>query len=458
MASSQAGRMAMTHAQAGSGVQAAQIRRTVPATKGGKAGKATKAAPVSLPRHASLLRIVASGLTPATQFASPADVVRGHLAMQGQQVSAIPHALLARLPQEQTLADVQAAFERGEIVRSWPMRGTVHIMAAEDHHWLRQVLRHRTQSWLPLLPDGGAQHAILDRALEVAHAVIAQAQSEDEPGASRAALLAAWEETGVIAAAHESLASVGLSTTDASVYVRRHLVIGLHVRGDLVQGPKRGNEHLIIDAASLPGAQDEARLSAIAKGDSEYRAAVAEIARRYALSHGPVSAADLARWTTLPMGECRTALEDALEDTATGSVAGSVPLTRAVAEGGVRGRVLAVGQEGKPAPDQLYMRADLPDLLAEHEQAAKKTLFLGAFDELHVGYKDRSCLTDDEGERLICPAMNGMFRPLLVDGGALVAVRPASGELLWDERVRRSARLERDVQRAITRMERRLAA
>lgn len=408
----------------------------------------------ALPRQAALLRILSTGLVPATQAASAAEVVRRHLAMQGQQVSAIPHALLARLPQQQKLSDIQNAFERGEIVRSWPMRGTVHIMAAEDHHWLRQVLRHRTQNWLPLLPDGGAQHAILDRAREVAHAVIAQAQSEGEPGASRAALLAAWGETGVIAAAHESLASVGLSTTDASAYVRRHLVIGLHVRGDLVQGPKRGNEHLIIDAASLPGVQDEARLSAIAKGGSEYRAAVAEIARRYALSHGPVSAADLARWTTLPMGECRAALEDAVEL----STATDLPLTRALAEGGAQGRVLAVGQEGKPAPDQLYMRADLPDLLAEHEQAAKKTLFLGAFDELHVGYKDRSCLTDDEGERLICPAMNGMFRPLLVDGGALVAVRPASGELLWDERVRRSARLERDVHRSIRRMERRLVA
>jgi len=83
--------------------------------------------------------------------------------------------------------------------------------------------------------------------------------------------------------------------------------------------------------------------------------------------------------------------------------------------------------------------------------------FLGSFDELHVGYKDRSCLTDDDGERLICPASNGMFRPILVDRGRLVAVRPVGEGLLWKDGAAPSARVERDVNRAVSRMEQRLA-
>ena len=88
----------------------------------------------------------------------------------------------------------------------------------------------------------------------------------------------------------------------------------------------------------------------------------------------------------------------------------------------------------------LYMRADLPDLLAASRRRAAGIHFLAAFDEVHVGYKDRACLTDAAGERLICPAANSMFRPLLVDRGRVVAVRPAGAGLLWADDARRSAR------------------
>ena len=135
-----------------------------------------------------------------------------------------------------------------------------------------------------------------------------------------------------------------------------------------------------------------------------------------------------------------------------------VPLVRAVAEGGARGGLRPLGPgESAPKTGLLYMRADLPDLLSAHRGAAQDTHFLGSFDELHVGYKDRSCLTDEDGERLICPASNGMFRPILVDRGRLVAVRPVGEGLLWKGGAAPSARVERDVNRAVSRMEQRLA-
>ena len=135
-----------------------------------------------------------------------------------------------------------------------------------------------------------------------------------------------------------------------------------------------------------------------------------------------------------------------------------VPLVRAVVEGGARGGPRPLGPgESAPKADLLYMRADLLDLLSAHRAAAQATHFLGSFDELHVGYKDRSCLTDDDGERLICPASNGMFRPILVDRGRLVAVRPVGEGLLWKGGAAPSARVERDVNRAVSRMEQRLA-
>ena len=58
---------------------------------------------------------------------------------------------------------------------------------------------------------------------------------------------------------------------------------------------------------------------------------------------------------------------------------------------------------------------------------------LPPFDELHVGYRDRSCLTDEAGEALICPAKNGMFRPIVVEGGRVVAVRAPGREIVMVE-------------------------
>ena len=49
-----------------------------------------------------------------------------------------------------------------------------------------------------------------------------------------------------------------------------------------------------------------------------------------------------------------------------------------------------------------------------------------------------------------------MFRPLVVDQGALVGVRPVAEGLLW-LKGSPSARLERDVARAVARVEQRLS-
>ena len=39
-----------------------------------------------------------------------------------------------------TLADVEAALERGEALRTWPMRGTIHLVPPEDARWMLRVL------------------------------------------------------------------------------------------------------------------------------------------------------------------------------------------------------------------------------------------------------------------------------------------------------------------------------
>ena len=412
-----------------------------------------------LPRQASLARIVAQGLVPATRAPSAVEAVRRQLAIQGQQVSAVPHALVVRSPARGS--DIDAAFASGELVRSWPMRGTVHITTAADHHWLRAALMHRMDSWTR---NGEAAYG-LDEAMCARAAQVALDLIAERGPLARADLLSAWQEAGLMEA---------FDGKDVSSYRRRHLLVRLQRDGVLVQGPRRGNEHLITDASPLPDADSGPAGAGVARGGPGHVAALAEIARRYATSHGPVSAADLARWTTLPAREAARALEDAVETTQVRPAENRaapgnewIPLARAVVEGSGRSARLRLlgpgagsgkGGEGTGArrAEVLYLRADLLDLLAEHRAQARATHVLGSFDELHVGYKDRSCLTDAAGERLICPSANGMFRPLVVDRGALVGVRPVAEGLLW-LKGSPSARLERDVARAVARVEQRLS-
>ena len=99
-----------------------------------------------LSARVSLGRIVAQGLVSATASRSPLDAVENLVALQGQQASAIPWAIGVRC-QGASRADIEDSFARGELVRSWPMRGTVHVTSARDHHWLRRLLRHRRAAW-----------------------------------------------------------------------------------------------------------------------------------------------------------------------------------------------------------------------------------------------------------------------------------------------------------------------
>ena len=63
--------------------------------------------------------------------ASPADAVRHMAAMQAQDYHAALWAVGLRTA-DATLTQVEDAIVRGEIVRTWPMRGTLHLLARES--------------------------------------------------------------------------------------------------------------------------------------------------------------------------------------------------------------------------------------------------------------------------------------------------------------------------------------
>lgn len=143
----------------------------------------------NLPLQVNFLRICAQGLITSTQAANVTEAVRQLLAVQGQQVSALPHALLMRT-KHTTLKDVTDAFASGELVRSRPMRGTVHITTAEDYHWMRLTLNHSHSPYnLRQMTEHGVDQKMLKDATEIAHTAIQEAGGAIE----REGLFKEWE-------------------------------------------------------------------------------------------------------------------------------------------------------------------------------------------------------------------------------------------------------------------------
>ena len=115
----------------------------------------------------SLARIISHGLVKATAAEDPCDAVRTLLALQAQQPSSVPWAINLRL-RAPSIAQIDQAFENCLLVRSWPMRGTIHVTCAEDHHWLRLLLRHRYNGWLRSFEEEGLSRGLVKEAAQIA--------------------------------------------------------------------------------------------------------------------------------------------------------------------------------------------------------------------------------------------------------------------------------------------------
>ncbi|MEO6053447.1 MAG: crosslink repair DNA glycosylase YcaQ family protein, partial [Chthoniobacterales bacterium] len=78
----------------------------------------------------------------APQFKRVEQVVAGLGAMQAQDFGGGKWAIGLRMPNA-TEADIDRAISEKRIIRTWPMRGTLHFVAAQDVHWMRALLTPR---------------------------------------------------------------------------------------------------------------------------------------------------------------------------------------------------------------------------------------------------------------------------------------------------------------------------
>ncbi|UWF78013.1 winged helix DNA-binding domain-containing protein [Microbacterium neungamense] len=300
-----------------------------------------------------------------TPAATVADAAAHMLAVQSQDFLAGRWALGVRTRGEPTLATVDAAFARGELVRGWTMRGTLHIVPARDLAWILSVTAERQRR------QAAARH----RQLGIDEAMLAVAERAIRPalgdgGLARAEIFALWERAGIDPRAQRGV----------------HLLAALTFAGVLCQGPV---------AARNGGVSRDQRFVLVEEWVRDPYTPddpLAELFVRYIRGHGPAGAADFAWWSGLPLGTAREAAERA-----------GARLTEV--EDGV---FLA-----RPRP-----RRSLPDAA---------TFALPAFDEYYISYADRTAVCAPERLDDIGPGKNGMVRPVLVAGGRVVGTWSAAG-------------------------------
>src|SRR5688572_17539735 len=77
-----------------------------------------------------------------SDFKTPHDVASWFGAIQAQEVLSSLYAIGLRIPGS-TETQIEAALASRSITRAWPMRSTIHYMAAEDALWMTRLLGPR---------------------------------------------------------------------------------------------------------------------------------------------------------------------------------------------------------------------------------------------------------------------------------------------------------------------------
>lgn len=286
----------------------------------------------------------------------PVEVVRSMGAMQAQDYGQSLWAVGLRT-KDAKLGDVLLAIESGKILRTWPMRGTIHWVPAEDAKWMVSINGERTiRSARSRHVEMSLDDKIFGRAEELLRQHLQGGKRLSRPKI-RELLLANKFDVGE--------QRVG------------HILGTLSLRGVLCIGPMDGKQQtfvLLDEWAPKPR-------------NLTHEEGLGELAARYFTSHGPATLLDFATWASLPQRDARIGLELAK------------PHLTSVDMGGVEYWLNRNAQDVDPL-------------------ASKGVHLLAGFEEYLLGYKDRTAVVTPD--RAVASYKNGIFFPIIVVDGQVV--------------------------------------
>lgn len=292
------------------------------------------------------------------KFADPTAAVHHLGAMQAQAYGQSLWAIGLRT-KGATVVRIEQAIADRKIVQTWPMRGTIHFVPAEDAKWMLRLSASRMLARARRRHEQlGLDEAIFEHSTQIMH---------DALHGGRQLL-----RTSVMTLVVES----GISTTQQRGY---HILWNAAQSGLICMGPIQGNEQTFVLLDEwVPGSRE------LSREDS-----LAELATRYFTGHGPATVQDFAWWAGLTITDARAGLEAA------------------------KTGLVSEQWNGK----QYWM----PPGSAVPGAAARGDVFLlPGFDEYLLGYQDRSAVLRADQATRIVPGSNGVFLPTIVAEGQVV--------------------------------------
>jgi hypothetical protein len=289
---------------------------------------------------------------------TPGSIVSWMGAMQAQDYNMAKWAVGVRLPGS-TDAQVEAAFNRGEIIRTHVMRPTWHFVAPDDLRGMLSLSADRIKASARSRDrDLGITEALYDRTNRIIRDSL-----EGNRHLTRRELSAVFLQSGI----------------EADAARMTHFMMRAEVDAIVCSGAMQGKEqtYALMDER-IPARHTPPREEALAG-----------LARAYFRSHSPATLRDFVWWAGLSAAEARSGID-----------AAGTHLFAEVAGG------------------QTYWTADAFRATPNRADAA---FLLPAFDEYIIAYSDRSAAIPSENLRETVSS-NGIFRPTVIVAGQVAGL------------------------------------
>lgn len=261
-------------------------------------------------------------------FTSPGEAVEWMGAVQAQDYLGALWSVGQRVKRS-VAQDIEDAMATKAIVRTWPMRGTLHFVAPKDIRWMLKYLTPRVFTRIAsVLRKDDIDEKVLTKSTKVL-------VKELEGGnmLTRDELYSVLERAKI-----QTTGTRGL-----------HIVGCVAQRGIICFGPRRGKQHTFV-------LLDEWLPSYPVPGREE---ALTELSKRYFTSHGPATVDDFMWWTGLTKSDAVASIRSAGD---------------ALREVKVENQMCWLSPGAKPA------------------SSTKGFWLLPTYDEYGIAYKDRSAL------------------------------------------------------------------
>jgi hypothetical protein len=286
-------------------------------------------------------------------FEQPKDVVAWLGAVQAQDYLNSMWAIGLRI-KNAAESDIEKAIADKTIVRTWPMRRTLHFVAAEDIRWMLELLTPRVIARCATMYK---QAGLDDKTFAKSKKLFTNAL-QDGRQLTRNEMYQVLEQAKVSTASQRGL----------------HILAHHAQKGLICFGARqRKQQTFVLLDEWIPATKKLKRDEALA-----------ELTKRYFFSHGLATIQDCAWWSGLTVADIKSGLEMIRQH--------------------LRAEVIN--------KQTYWMSKNIPDEKIKFQSV----YLLPYFDEYLVAYKDRSAAVDSKYSKLIGTA-NGIFNPVIVING-----------------------------------------